>query len=105
MRYILSTAKHSLNSFFTGSYEDSNISEFMGVIVIDGIQTVYCDRNSKTLEPRQDWMKKIFDKKAQMLEMFTQQCFLSLPSFFRTQISSLKQQFNQSGGAVLNVIL
>lgn len=54
MRYILSTAKHSLNSFFTGSYEDSNISEFMGVIVINGIQTVYCDRNSKTLEPRQD---------------------------------------------------
>uniref|UniRef100_A0A669BFK6 MHC class I-like antigen recognition-like domain-containing protein n=1 Tax=Oreochromis niloticus TaxID=8128 RepID=A0A669BFK6_ORENI len=77
----------------------------MGVIVIDGIQTVYCDRNSKTLEPRQDWMKKIFDKNAQMLEMFTQQCFVSLPSFFRTQISSLKQQFNQRGGVqILQII-
>lgn len=97
--------KHSLVSFDTGSSGNPNISEFVGFPVIDGIQMAYyCDSSNKILEARQDWAKKILDNNPQMLESLTDYCFVDRPNLFRLWISSLKQQLNQSRGAVFSVI-
>lgn len=84
----------------TGSSGDPNISEFAGVVLVDDTEAVYCDSRNKILEPRQDWMKKIFSNDTQHLALYTKQCFEDQPDIFRFLISTLKQQFNQIEGTV-----
>lgn len=84
----------------TGSSGDPNISEFAGVVLFDGTEAVFCDSRNKKLEPRQDWMKKIFSNDTQHLALYTKQCFEDQPDIFRFLISTLKQQFNQIEGTV-----
>lgn len=97
---VCPTVKHSLKYFFTGSSGLPNVSEVIGVGAVDGCQVGYCDSSNNIVEPRQDWMKKIFDNNPQQWKWYTDHCFEIQPSFFRARIFSLSQQFNQSGGAV-----
>ncbi|XP_013122396.1 major histocompatibility complex class I-related gene protein-like [Oreochromis niloticus] len=90
--------KHSLMHSVTGSSGDPNISEFAGVVLVDGTEAVYCDSRNKILEPRQDWMKKIFSNDTQHLALYTQQCFEDQPRIFRFLISTLKQLLHQIEG-------
>ncbi|XP_044027705.1 major histocompatibility complex class I-related gene protein-like isoform X1 [Siniperca chuatsi] len=95
--HVSSPVKHSLKYFSTGS---SGVSDFQLEVtgLVDDIQTVYCDSNKKILEPKQDWVKKMFEDDPQHLEQFAQECFENLPNFFKATIHSLKQDLNQSGG-------
>uniref|UniRef100_A0A3B4GL94 Ig-like domain-containing protein n=1 Tax=Pundamilia nyererei TaxID=303518 RepID=A0A3B4GL94_9CICH len=86
----LFAVKHSLMHSVTGSSGDPNISEFAGVVLFDGTEAVYCDSRNKKLEPRQDWMKKIFSNDTQHLALYTQQCFEDQPKIFRFLISTVK---------------
>ncbi|XP_035772401.1 major histocompatibility complex class I-related gene protein-like [Neolamprologus brichardi] len=70
-----SAVSNILKYFVTGGSGHPNISEFMYVGVLDGIEVVYCDASKKILEPRQDWVKKLFDDKPDIFEGFTQGCF------------------------------
>lgn len=88
--------KHSLNYFIIGSSGVLNISEFAGVLMVDGVQMGYCDVSKKILEPRQEWAKNILKKHPEQLDWYKHKCFEDQPNFFRELISSLKQQFNQS---------
>uniref|UniRef100_A0A3P8REM0 Ig-like domain-containing protein n=2 Tax=Astatotilapia calliptera TaxID=8154 RepID=A0A3P8REM0_ASTCA len=90
--------KHSLNYFIIGSSGVLNISEFAGVLMVDGVQMGYCDVSKKILEPRQEWAKNILKKHPEQLDWYKHKCFEDQPNFFRELISSLKQQFNQSEG-------
>lgn len=94
------TVRHSLINYFTGSAGAPNVTQFVGVAVIDGVEAVYCDSSNEILEPRQDWVKEVFDNDSQLLEWYKHECFNIQPSAFRARIISFKQQFNQSEGAV-----
>uniref|UniRef100_A0A3B4GII1 Ig-like domain-containing protein n=1 Tax=Pundamilia nyererei TaxID=303518 RepID=A0A3B4GII1_9CICH len=94
----LFAVKHSLMHSVTGSSGDPNISEFAGVVLFDGTEAVYCDSRNKKLEPRQDWMKKIFSNDTQHLALYTQQCFEDQPKIFRFLISTVKQLLHQIEG-------
>ncbi|XP_065326366.1 major histocompatibility complex class I-related gene protein-like [Pelmatolapia mariae] len=95
---VSSAVRHSLINYFTGSAGAPNVTQFLGVAVVDGVEAVYCDSSNKILEPRQDWVKKVFDNDSQLLEWYKHECFNIQPSAFRARIISLKQQFNQSEG-------
>ncbi|XP_030596451.1 major histocompatibility complex class I-related gene protein-like [Archocentrus centrarchus] len=95
---VSSAVKHSLTCMVIGSSGLPNISEFVRVTVVDGINVDYCDSSNKRIEPRQDWMKNMIDDNPVILKWHTQQCFETVPNFFRAWIRSLKQQFNQNGG-------
>ncbi|XP_003452785.2 major histocompatibility complex class I-related gene protein [Oreochromis niloticus] len=95
---VSSPVRHSLINYFTGSAGAPNVTQFVGVAVVDGVEAVYCDSSNKILEPRQDWVKKVFDNDSQLLEWYKHECFNIQPSAFRARIISLKQQFNQSEG-------
>lgn len=97
--------KHSLNYFIIGSSGVLNIPEFAGVLMVDGVQLGYCDMSKKILEPRQKWARKILEKHPEQLDWYKHKCFEDQPNFFRELISSLKQQFNQSEGAVFLLYL
>uniref|UniRef100_A0A3Q4HFG8 Ig-like domain-containing protein n=1 Tax=Neolamprologus brichardi TaxID=32507 RepID=A0A3Q4HFG8_NEOBR len=87
-----------LTYFVTGGSGHPNISEFMYVGVLDGIEVVYCDASKKILEPRQDWVKKLFDDKPDIFEGFTQGCFEAHVNFYTHLISDLNQHLNQREG-------
>uniref|UniRef100_A0A3P9D833 Ig-like domain-containing protein n=1 Tax=Maylandia zebra TaxID=106582 RepID=A0A3P9D833_9CICH len=93
------TVKHSLKNLVTGSYGIPIIPDFVGVLMVDGIQTGYCDSSSKTLQPQQDWAKKLLENNTQQRDWYNKKCFEDQPKLFKDTIFSLKQQFNQ-GDAV-----
>lgn len=93
--------KHSLKYFVAGSSGAPNIPGLVGLLMVDGIQMGYFIAVSKKiLELRQDSVKKILEKHPKQLDWYKHKCFEDQPNFFRELISSLKQQFNQSEGAV-----
>ncbi|KAM9339797.1 major histocompatibility complex class I-related gene protein-like [Symphorus nematophorus] len=90
------TVKHSLEMFVTGSTGVPNLPEFVVATVVDGILVGYCNSDKKIVEPKQDWVKTLFENDPQHFERYTQQCFEIQPSFFKATIYSLRQRFNQS---------
>ncbi|XP_039897128.1 major histocompatibility complex class I-related gene protein-like isoform X1 [Simochromis diagramma] len=101
----LFAVKHSLKYFVTGSSGVPNIPEFVGVLMVDGIQTGYCDSSSKTLQPQQDWAKKLLENNTQQRDWYNKKCFEDQPKLFKDTIFSLKQQFNQSDAVhILQII-
>lgn len=94
-----------LKYLVTGCSGHPNISEFMYVGVLDGVEVLYCDASKKILEPRQDWVKKLFDDKPDILEWFTQCCFEDIANFYTHLISDLNQHLNQREGTVFSLIL
>ncbi|XP_070840178.1 major histocompatibility complex class I-related gene protein-like [Chaetodon trifascialis] len=94
--HVSSSVKHSLKYFLIGSDGVPNFPEFMAAAVVDGHLVAYCDSNRKTVDPKQEWMKTLFENDPQVLEWYRRECFQILPNLFKTTMSSLKQRFNQS---------
>lgn len=76
----------------------------MGIGMVDGVEAGYCDLRNRILEIKQDWAKKIVDKDPRQLQYYTHVCFENLPPFFTDAMSTVKQDFNQTGGVIFYVI-
>ncbi|XP_039461475.1 major histocompatibility complex class I-related gene protein-like isoform X1 [Oreochromis aureus] len=98
-----SAVKHSLQLLVTASSGVPNIPEYMGAMMLDGIQLGYCDSINKILELRQDWVKKMLENDTELLEMYTRYCFVNLPNNFGRRISSLEEQFQSEGVHILQM--
>ncbi|XP_077936857.1 H-2 class I histocompatibility antigen, K-D alpha chain isoform X2 [Gasterosteus aculeatus] len=91
------TVTHSLKLFLTASSGVPNFPEFVVVGLLDEVEVVHYDGNTRRAEPRQDWMIRVrgddpqFWKRNTELAMYTQQDF-------KGHIETAKQSFNQSGG-------
>ncbi|XP_045914407.1 major histocompatibility complex class I-related gene protein-like isoform X2 [Micropterus dolomieu] len=96
--HVSSPVKHTLKFFFTASSGVPNFPELVATIVVDEILAGYCDTNTKTIKPKQDWMEKVFEDDPQHLEHYNRHCSENDPVFFKTLMDSLKQSFNHSGG-------
>ncbi|KAA8578065.1 hypothetical protein FQN60_017504, partial [Etheostoma spectabile] len=72
--------------------------EFVGTGLVNDLQYIYCDSNKKIIEPKQDWVKKLFKDNPQHLEFHTRQCFDFIPNNFIIWLNNFKQRFNQTGG-------
>lgn len=102
--YFCPAVSNILKYFATGGSGHPNMSEYMYVGVLDGIEVFYCDARKKILEPRQDWVKRLFDDKPDILEWFTQ-CLEAQTIIYTSLISDLNQHLNQSRGTVFSLIL
>ncbi|XP_044190912.1 uncharacterized protein LOC122969366 [Thunnus albacares] len=89
--------KHSLTYFLTGSSGLQTFPEFVAVLMVDEVQSGYCDSNSKRAEPKQDWAKKIIKDDPQLLEVYTRTCVF-LHMILKIDIVELNQRFNQTRG-------
>ncbi|XP_041811145.1 major histocompatibility complex class I-related gene protein-like [Chelmon rostratus] len=93
-----SPVKHSLKYFVTASSGVPNFPEFVGAAVVDGHLAASCDSSRKILEPKQEWMKTLFENEPLHLDWYNAECFETQPILFKATMYSLKQRFNQSGG-------
>ncbi|XP_030202556.1 class I histocompatibility antigen, F10 alpha chain isoform X1 [Gadus morhua] len=93
----VSPVLHSLHYVYTASSGLSTFPEFVAVGMVDGVQMLHFDKQSKTVL-KQDWMEQLTRDDAEYLESSNG---LSLRSqqTFKDDIGILKQRFNQTGGA------
>ncbi|XP_029299434.1 major histocompatibility complex class I-related gene protein-like [Cottoperca gobio] len=97
--HVSSPMKHSLKFFVTASSGVPNFPEFVALGMLDELVLGYCDSNTKTVEIKTDWMKKLIEDDPQQSEWYTQQCLENSPMFFKNRLDGVKQRFNQSGGS------
>ncbi|XP_042292309.1 major histocompatibility complex class I-related gene protein-like [Thunnus maccoyii] len=96
--HVASPMTHSLKFLFTGSSGVPNFPEFVGVMMVDEVEVVYCDSNIQKAEPKQDWMKNLIEHDPNHLDsIYTAECLAS-QNFSKDNIISWMQRFNQSGG-------
>ncbi|XP_073318998.1 major histocompatibility complex class I-related gene protein-like [Pagrus major] len=97
-RHFASSVKHSLKFISTGSSGLPNFPEFVGAVVVDENLLGNCDSSKKIIEPKYDWVKKLLENDPHQLERYSWDCFVREPIFFKAEINTLMQRFNQSGG-------
>ncbi|XP_078146569.1 major histocompatibility complex class I-related protein 1-like isoform X2 [Centroberyx gerrardi] len=95
--HVASPVTHSLEYLMTASSGVSNFPDSMAVALVDEVQIGHCDSNIKRAEPNQDWIIKVIVDDPQDLEWYTARC-VDFQQFFKAELETLKQRFNQTGG-------
>ncbi|XP_061597382.1 H-2 class I histocompatibility antigen, Q9 alpha chain-like [Cololabis saira] len=93
----ITAVTHSLKYFYTASSGITNFPEFVVVGLVDDVQMVRYDSNTKKLEPKQDWMSRLTEDDPQYWERNTQTNVGSHQTY-KASIEIVKQRFNQTGG-------
>ncbi|XP_060915687.1 major histocompatibility complex class I-related gene protein-like isoform X2 [Labrus mixtus] len=88
---------HSLRYFYTASSEVPNFPEFVSVGMVDDFQVEYYDSNTKRFVPKQDWMNKVTEDRADYWEWQTE-ILKGSQQTFKVRLDNLKRRFNQTGG-------
>ncbi|XP_073319279.1 major histocompatibility complex class I-related gene protein-like [Pagrus major] len=96
--HFASSVKHSLKYITTASSGLQDFPEMVAVAMVNENLVAHCDNSKKIIELKQEWVKKLLENDPHQLEEYKRTCFEWSPPFFKAQINSLKQRFNQSGG-------
>ncbi|XP_033935338.1 LOW QUALITY PROTEIN: class I histocompatibility antigen, F10 alpha chain-like [Pseudochaenichthys georgianus] len=95
--HCTSARTHSLTYFHTVSSGVTTLPEFVVVGLVDDVETVHYDSNTKRAEPKQDWMKNITDGDTRYWER-ADSGLSEYPAYFKVDIETVKQRLNQTGG-------
>ncbi|KAM8766887.1 major histocompatibility complex class I-related gene protein-like [Acanthopagrus schlegelii] len=92
------SVKHSLKFVITGSSGLPDFPEYFAAAVVDENLVGSCDGSKLIIDPKHDWMKQIWENYPSHLEEYKRACFWGEPTYFKAEINTLNQRFNQSGG-------
>ncbi|KAL3044227.1 hypothetical protein OYC64_003963 [Pagothenia borchgrevinki] len=95
--HCTSARTHSLKYFYTASSGVPNFPEFVVVGLVDEVEMMHYDSNTKRAEPKQDWMSNITAKIPQYWERETQN-LMGKQQIYKNNIEIVKQRLNQTGG-------
>ncbi|KAM9838520.1 major histocompatibility complex class I-related gene protein-like [Aulostomus maculatus] len=88
---------HSLKYFYTSSSQVPNFPEFVSVGLVNGVETVRFDSNTKKAEAKQDWMERSTADDPGYWEGETRN-FINAWQVYKNNIEVVKERFNQTGG-------
>ncbi|XP_028255221.1 major histocompatibility complex class I-related gene protein-like [Parambassis ranga] len=88
--------KHSLRFLLTGASGILDFPQFMGCVEVDGILAGYCDSKTRSVQPRQDWVRKLFSNIPEHLAFYNHICSSDSSNFNAANV--LDQNFNQTEG-------
>ncbi|XP_033182132.1 DLA class I histocompatibility antigen, A9/A9 alpha chain-like [Anabas testudineus] len=88
---------HSLKYVYTGFSQVPNFPEFVAVGMVDEVQIIYFDSDTRRSDLKQAWMNQVTVHNPQYLQGETDYC-LRLQQAFKANIKTAQQRFNQSGG-------
>uniref|UniRef100_A0A671XC26 Ig-like domain-containing protein n=1 Tax=Sparus aurata TaxID=8175 RepID=A0A671XC26_SPAAU len=83
---------------FTASSGLPDFPQFVAAAVVDDNLVVYCDGSKKMRELKFDWVTKVLEDDPHQLELYKGACYEGELTYFKSEINSLIQRFNQSGG-------
>ncbi|XP_038581478.1 H-2 class I histocompatibility antigen, Q9 alpha chain-like isoform X2 [Micropterus salmoides] len=96
--HFAAAVTHSLKYFYTASSGVQNLPEFVAVGLVDEVQIIHFDSNTRRAEPKQDWMSRVTAGKPDYWERETQ-VLLNKQQVFKGNIDIAKLRFNQTRGA------
>lgn len=94
--YIL-PAFRSLKYFYTASSQVGNFPEFVAVGFVDDVQMIRFDSDSRRVEPKQDWMRRVSEEDPQYLASETDS-LIGAHKLFMANIETAKKRFNRTEG-------
>ncbi|XP_074469547.1 class I histocompatibility antigen, F10 alpha chain-like isoform X3 [Sebastes fasciatus] len=94
--HAASAVIHSMKNFYTGSTGVPNFPEFVAVGLVDEVEMVHYDSNTKRAEPKQDWMSKVIKDDPQYWDRNTEVC-KGDQQVYKSNLEVAKQRFNQTG--------
>uniref|UniRef100_A0A672FMS3 Ig-like domain-containing protein n=1 Tax=Salarias fasciatus TaxID=181472 RepID=A0A672FMS3_SALFA len=83
--------------FYTASTQVPNFPEFVTVSLVDEMEIVHYNSNTRRAVPKQDWMKKVTEEDPIFWDTETR-VFMGTQQTFKVNIEIVKQRFNQTGG-------
>nr|XP_004569849.2 major histocompatibility complex class I-related gene protein isoform X2 [Maylandia zebra] len=95
--HLASPVKHNLKYLFTASSGVHTLPTLVAVATVDEVEIMYCDSNTKVVNPKQIWMEKLFEDEPNHLEWYNQAC-ASYGQIFREQIVNVMLDLNQHEG-------
>ena len=95
--FILPTASHSLQYFYTGVTPGIDFPEFTAVGLVDGEQIVYYDSDDRKMVPKNEWIKKADSEEPEYWKTQTQSA-QGTQDIFKVNMETLMKRFNQTQG-------
>lgn len=86
--------------FFTASSAVPNFPEVVAVMLVNDVETGYCDSKIKTAIPKQVWMEKLRDGDPTFWRWYTGECTVQ-QQVFKEEFHSLNKRLNKTGGMFL----
>ncbi|XP_037650649.1 major histocompatibility complex class I-related gene protein-like [Sebastes umbrosus] len=94
--HAASAVTHSLKYFLTGSTGVPNFPEFVIVGLVDEVQIIHYDSNTRRDVPKQEWMNNVTEDYPQFWDWETELSKF-YQQLFKVSIEDVKQRLNQTG--------
>uniref|UniRef100_A0A672IDM1 Ig-like domain-containing protein n=1 Tax=Salarias fasciatus TaxID=181472 RepID=A0A672IDM1_SALFA len=95
--HLFLTVLHSRNVFYTLTSGLPNVTEFVAVYVVDGVQIIHYDSNTERAVPKQDWVNNVTEDDPDYWEERTER-MIDNHSSFKAIVESGLQRLNSTGG-------
>ncbi|XP_033827930.1 major histocompatibility complex class I-related gene protein-like [Periophthalmus magnuspinnatus] len=88
---------HTLRIFAMTSSQVPNFPEYIAVTVVNGLEVIHCDSETRRTEPKQEWMNRVTEDDPKFWVWTTELCVNNLQRR-KHMIENLKQRLNQTEG-------